>query len=216
MINIGIDDACDEAMYQLGLELEELETMEGELHLSNGGMGRLSACFLDSMASLNIPAYGYGIRYNCGAFSQKIVNGEQREEVDDWLRYGNPWEIARPEYLFAVHFYGRVKNSPIGREWVDTQVIHAVPYDYPIPGFKNNVVNTLRLWSAKSTQGFNLKFCKYFINSLDIFNVLFNDILLQLIMAITFRQFSIEHWLRILLVSCIQQLKTHQKILKFV
>lgn len=160
MTNLGIDDACDEAMYQLGLEIEELEEMEGELHLSNGGIGRLSACFLDSMASLNIAAYGYGIRYNCGAFAQKLKNGEQCEEADDWLMYGNPWEIPRPEYLIAVHFYGKVVNTPIGRQWIDTQVIHAVPYDYPIPGFKNNVVNTLRLWSSKSTESFNLKFCK--------------------------------------------------------
>lgn len=163
MINIGIEDACDEAMYQLGLDIEELESVEGELHLSNGSMGRLSACFLDSMASLGIPSYGYGIRYNAGAFTQRIIDGEQHEDVDDWLRLGNPWERARPEYLFPVHFYGRLANTAIGREWVDTQVVYAVPHDFPIPGYKNNVVNTLRLWSAKSTEGFKLKFCKFAI-----------------------------------------------------
>ncbi|XP_055303001.1 glycogen phosphorylase-like isoform X1 [Sitodiplosis mosellana] len=157
MINIGIEDACDEAMYQLGLDIEELEAVEGELHFSNGSMGRLSACFLDSMASLGIPSYGYGIRYNAGAFTQRIIDGEQHEDVDDWLRLGNPWERARPEYLFPVHFYGRLANTPIGREWVDTQVVYAVPHDFPIPGYMNNVVNTLRLWSAKSTEGFKLK-----------------------------------------------------------
>ncbi|XP_055302963.1 LOW QUALITY PROTEIN: glycogen phosphorylase-like [Sitodiplosis mosellana] len=160
MINIGIEDACDEAMYQLGLDIEELEAVEGELHFSNGSMGRLSACFLDSMASLGIPSYGYGIRYNAGAFTQRIIDGEQHEDVDDWLRLGNPWERARPEYLFPVHFYGRLANTPIGREWVDTQVVYAVPHDFPIPGYMNNVVNTLRLWSAKSTEGFKLKLFK--------------------------------------------------------
>lgn len=161
MINIGIDDACDEAMYQLGLDIEELEAMEGELHLSNGGMGRLAACFLDSIASLGIPSYGYGIRYNCGAFSQRIIDGEQHEEVDDWLRFGNPWEKYRPEYMHAIHFNGKVENTAIGREWIDTQVVYAVPYDYPIPGFNNNLVNTLRLWSAKSPDNFNLTFCEF-------------------------------------------------------
>lgn len=161
MISIGIEEACDEATYQLGLDIEELQTMEGELHLSNGGMGRFSACLLDSTASLGIPAFGYGIRYNCGAFTQRIRNGEQHEEVDDWLRLGNPWEKARPEYVFAVPFYGKVTNTELGRQWVDYQTIHAFPYDYPIPGYKNNVINTLRLWSAKSADEFNLQFCKF-------------------------------------------------------
>lgn len=175
MINIGIEDACDEAMYQLGLDIEELESVEGELHLSNGSMGRLSACFLDSMASLGIPSYGYGIRYNAGAFTQRIINGEQHEDCDDWLRLGNPWERARPEYLFPVHFYGRVANSVIGREWIDTQVVYAVPHDFPIPGYKNNVVNTLRLWSAKSTEGFKLKFCKFSFYSVQLIEYLVFD-----------------------------------------
>lgn len=162
MINIGIEDAADEAMYQLGLDIEELESLERELHLSNGGMGRLSACFLDSLASMGIPSYGYGIHYNAGAFTQRIVDGEQREDVDDWQAYENPWERSRPEYSFPVHFYGRVTNTVMGRQWVDTQVIYALPHDYPIVGYKNNVVNTLRLWSAKSTNGFKLKFCKHY------------------------------------------------------
>lgn len=161
MINIGIDDACDEAMYQLGLDIEELQELEGNVDLGNGGFGRLSACLLDAMATIGIPAYGYGIRYNCGAFSQKIKDGEQQEILDDWLRFGNPWEKSRPEYIFPIHFYGQAVDTPTGRQWVDTQVLYAMPYDYPIPGYKNNVVNTLRLWSAKSPEEFNLKFCKY-------------------------------------------------------
>ncbi|KAI8442396.1 hypothetical protein MSG28_005913 [Choristoneura fumiferana] len=99
-----------------------------------------------------------GIRYEYGIFAQKIENGEQQEEPDDWLRYGNPWEKARPEYMLPVNFYGRVVETPQGKKWVDTQVVFAMPYDNPIPGYQNNVVNTLRLWSAKSPIDFNLKF----------------------------------------------------------
>uniref|UniRef100_A0A182PJ82 Multifunctional fusion protein n=1 Tax=Anopheles epiroticus TaxID=199890 RepID=A0A182PJ82_9DIPT len=112
MINLGIQTACDEAMYQLGLDIEELEELEEDAGLGNGGLGRLAACFLDSMATLGMPAYGYGIRYEYGIFAQKIRNGEQVEEPDDWLRYGNPWEKARPEYMIPIHFYGRVIDTP--------------------------------------------------------------------------------------------------------
>lgn len=158
MINLGIQSACDEAMYQLGLDIEELEDLEEDAGLGNGGLGRLAACFLDSMATLGLAAYGYGIRYEYGIFAQKIQNGEQTEEPDDWLRFGNPWEKARPEFMLPVNFYGRVEETPQGKKWVDTQVVFAMPYDNPIPGYDNNVVNTLRLWSAKSPVEFNLKF----------------------------------------------------------
>ncbi|KAJ8926401.1 hypothetical protein NQ314_021187 [Rhamnusium bicolor] len=137
MINLGIQTSVDEALYQLGLDIEELEELE-----EDAGM----------------PAYGYGIRYEYGIFAQKIVNGEQQEEPDDWLRYGNPWEKARPEYMLPVNFYGNVIDTPEGKKWVNTQVVFALPYDNPIPGYNNNVVNTLRLWSAKSPVDFNLKF----------------------------------------------------------
>merc|ERR1719450_1891791 len=158
MINLGIQGACDEAMYQLGLDLEEMEEMESDAGLGNGGLGRLAACFLDSMATLAMPSYGYGIRYEYGIFAQKIDRFEQCEEPDDWLRYGNPWEKARPEYTVPVHFYGKVIYTPEGgRKWVNTEVVLAMPYDNPIPGYGNNVCNTLRLWSAKSPQSFNLK-----------------------------------------------------------
>lgn len=158
MINLGIQSACDEALYQLGLDIEELEDLEEDAGLGNGGLGRLAACFLDSMATLGMAAYGYGIRYEYGIFAQKIRNGEQIEEPDDWLRYGNPWEKARPEYMIPVNFYGRVEDTPQGKKWVDTQIVFAMPYDSPIPGYKNNVVNTMRLWSAKSPCNFNLQF----------------------------------------------------------
>lgn len=161
MINLGIQSECEEAMYQLGLDIENLEEMEEDAGLGNGGLGRLAACFLDSMATLGLAAYGYGIRYEYGIFAQKIKNGEQVEEPDDWLRYGNPWEKARPEFMLPINFYGRVIDTPEGKKWVDTQRVFAMPYDNPIPGYNNNHVNTLRLWSAKSPIDFNLKFCKY-------------------------------------------------------
>jgi len=158
MINLGIQGACDEAMYQLGLDIEEMEEMEADAGLGNGGLGRLAACFLDSMATLAMPSYGYGIRYEYGIFQQKIENFEQCEEPDDWLRYGNPWEKARPEYTVPVHFYGNVVyTAEGGRKWVNTEVVLAMPYDNPVPGYGNNVCNTLRLWSAKSPLSFNLK-----------------------------------------------------------
>uniref|UniRef100_A0A8C6PL51 Alpha-1,4 glucan phosphorylase n=1 Tax=Nothobranchius furzeri TaxID=105023 RepID=A0A8C6PL51_NOTFU len=157
MVNLGLENACDEATYQLGLDMEELEDMEEDAGLGNGGLGRLAACFLDSMASLGLAAYGYGIRYEFGIFNQKIVNGWQVEEADDWLRYGNPWEKARPEYMRPVHFYGRTDHQTDGVKWVDTQVVLALPYDTPVPGYRNNVVNTMRLWSAKAPCEFNLK-----------------------------------------------------------
>uniref|UniRef100_A0A8C5MTM0 Alpha-1,4 glucan phosphorylase n=1 Tax=Leptobrachium leishanense TaxID=445787 RepID=A0A8C5MTM0_9ANUR len=157
MINLGLQNACDEAIYQLGLDIEELEEMEEDAGLGNGGLGRLAACFLDSMATLGLAAYGYGIRYEYGIFNQKIREGWQVEEADDWLRHGNPWEKARPEYMLPVHFYGRVEETKTGVKWVDTQVVLAMPYDTPVPGYMNNTVNTMRLWSARAPNDFKLQ-----------------------------------------------------------
>ncbi|OQR73664.1 glycogen phosphorylase isoform 1 [Tropilaelaps mercedesae] len=156
MINLGIQNTCDEALYQLGLDIEELQELEPDAGLGNGGLGRLAACFLDSMATLGLAAYGYGIRYEYGIFAQAIRDSQQVEEPDDWLKFGNPWEIPRPECELPVHFYGRVIDDNGKRRWVDTQIVLAMPYDNPIPGFKNNVVNTMRLWSARSPVNFNL------------------------------------------------------------
>ncbi|NXU51580.1 PYGL protein, partial [Turnix velox] len=141
----------------LGLDMEELEEVEEDAGLGNGGLGRLAACFLDSMATLGLAAYGYGIRYEYGIFNQKIRDGWQVEEADDWLRHGNPWEKARPEYMLPVHFYGRVEHTAAGVKWVDTQVVLALPYDTPVPGYMNNTVNTMRLWSARAPNDFNLR-----------------------------------------------------------
>lgn len=159
MINLNINGACDEALYQLGLDIEELESEEPDAGLGNGGLGRLAACFLDSLATIGYPAYGYGIRYEYGLFNQSIVDNNQIEKPDSWLTFGNPWEKARPEYLIPVKFYGRTVTHPDGRvEWVDTKSVIAMPYDSPIPGYCNNTVNTMRLWSAKSTNDFDLSY----------------------------------------------------------
>uniref|UniRef100_H2Y4R4 Alpha-1,4 glucan phosphorylase n=1 Tax=Ciona savignyi TaxID=51511 RepID=H2Y4R4_CIOSA len=161
MLNLGIQSSCDEAMYQLGLDIEELEELEEDAGLGNGGLGRLAACFLDSMATLGLAAYGYGIRYEYGIFNQKIRQGWQVEEADDWLRYGNAWDKARPEYMVPVHYYGSVEHGADGDwskpcKWVNSQVVFAMPYDTPTPGYGNNTVNTLRLYTAKSPNSFNL------------------------------------------------------------
>jgi starch phosphorylase len=158
MVNLGIQSEVDESLYQLGLDIEDLEELEQDAGLGNGGLGRLAACFLDSMATLGLAAYGYGLRYDYGIFSQSIKDGWQVEEPDDWLRYGNPWEKARPEYTLPVHFYGRTITENGVKKWVDTQVVYAMPYDSPVPGYGNNTVNTMRLWSAKAPTSFNLRF----------------------------------------------------------
>ena len=163
LINLDIFSVAEEALKDLGVELEEVREIEWDAGLGNGGLGRLAACFLDSLATLNLPGYGYGIRYEYGIFSQKIKDGYQQEVPDNWLRYGNPWEIARPEYLYPIQFYGRLEqvidaNGKSSMLWVDTQDVMAMAYDTPIPGYKNDTVNTLRLWAAKSSREFELNY----------------------------------------------------------
>jgi glycogen phosphorylase len=161
LINLGMLGAAEEALKALGFDLDEIREEEEDAGLGNGGLGRLAACFLDSMATLELPAYGYGIRYEYGIFRQRIRDGFQEESPDNWLRYGNPWEIGRPEFLYQIKYYGRVSQytDPTGalrNDWVDTKDVMAMGYDTPVPGYKNNTVNTLRLWSAKSTREFDL------------------------------------------------------------
>jgi len=163
LFNLGIQDETREALTGLGIELEQVLEQEPDAGLGNGGLGRLAACFLDSMATLGIAGMGYGIRYDYGIFRQDIVGGMQQEAPDHWLEYGNPWEIARPERACKVRFGGRViqYTGASGRtvhEWVDTQDVVALPYDTPIPGYKNHVVNTLRLWSARATRDFDISY----------------------------------------------------------
>ncbi|MDA8168827.1 MAG: glycogen/starch/alpha-glucan phosphorylase [Nitrospiraceae bacterium] len=157
----GLEEDYRSAVHVLGLDYEDLLEHEWDAGLGNGGLGRLAACFLDSMATLGYPGYGYGIRYEYGIFHQKIRDGYQVESADNWLRYGNPWEFPRPELLYPVKFYGRVNTltEPGGRysmEWVDTEDVMAMAFDYPVPGFMNDTVNTLRLWAARATREFNL------------------------------------------------------------
>jgi glycogen phosphorylase len=163
LINLGILENFRDAITSLGYDFEAILCEEQDAGLGNGGLGRLAACFLDSMATMSIPAYGYGIRYEYGIFRQNIVDGAQVEIPDNWLRYRNPWELDRQEHLHTVRFYGRVittinKTGQLVREWVDTEDVMAMAYDTPIPGYQTNSVNTLRLWSAKSSREFDLKF----------------------------------------------------------
>lgn len=163
IINLDLLDDYRKAVDVLGMTYEEIFEHEWDAGLGDGGLGRLASCFLDSMATLQYPGYGYGIRYEYGIFSQKIKNGYQMEAPDNWLRYGNPWEFPRPELIYPVHFYGRVNTitGESGRfrmEWVDTDEVMAMAYDYPVPGFHTGTVNTLRLWSAKSSREFRLEY----------------------------------------------------------
>lgn len=162
LLNLGLEDPTVQALEPLGYQLEELEEHEPDAALGNGGLGRLAACYLDSMATLGLPGYGYGIRYEHGIFRQKMVDGQQVEMPDNWLHDENPWEIARPERTYPVRFYGRVEaeRDEEGRlhyTWEDTHDVLAMGYDMPIPGFRNRTVNTLRLWAAKATQEFDLE-----------------------------------------------------------
>ncbi|MBF0287513.1 MAG: glycogen/starch/alpha-glucan phosphorylase [SAR324 cluster bacterium] len=162
LINLGIYDICKEALAEVGYDLEELEEMEVDAGLGNGGLGRLAACFLDSMASLQLPAYGYGIRYEYGIFKQQILDGEQCESPDNWLTDGCPWEIPQLDYVFPVKFYGHVEqhqntDGTIRYKWVGGEEVLAVAYDTPVPGYKNHTVNNLRLWSSRSSNEFDFQ-----------------------------------------------------------
>lgn len=163
IINLNMSDEYSQAVDILGISFEDILEQEWDAGLGNGGLGRLAACFLDSLSTLQYPGYGYGIRYEFGIFTQKIKDGYQVEAPDNWLRYGNPWEFPRPELLYNIKFYGKVKtiegqNGKFRMEWVDTEDVMAMAYDYPVPGYKNNTVNTLRLWAAKATRDFNLEY----------------------------------------------------------
>ncbi len=161
--NLGIEKTASESIRKTGIELEDVYEQEFDAGLGNGGLGRLAACFLDSMATMNIPGYGYGIRYEYGMFNQAIKDGWQVEYPDNWLFRGNPWEVQRLDKMVKVKFYGHTESivgeeGQLKTEWVDTDDILAVPYENLIPGYDTDTVNLLTLWSAKSTEQFNLDY----------------------------------------------------------
>ncbi|WP_019897849.1 glycogen/starch/alpha-glucan phosphorylase [Methylotenera mobilis] len=160
-LNLGISDELKAGMATLGHDLENTIELETDAALGNGGLGRLAACFLDSMATMDIPAAGYGIRYEYGMFRQSIENGRQVENPDNWLRYGNIWEFQRPEATYNIKFHGHVVKFPNDRgeevqHWVDAEHVIAMAHDVPVPGYGTETVNNLRLWSAKAAREFDL------------------------------------------------------------
>ncbi|OGT71123.1 MAG: glycogen phosphorylase [Gammaproteobacteria bacterium RIFCSPLOWO2_02_FULL_57_10] len=161
VLNLDMEESLRKALHSYGVSLEELAEEERDAGLGNGGLGRLAACFLDSCATLGLPVTGYGIRYDYGMFHQRIDHGNQVECPDHWLEFGNPWEFEAPQDTRRVKFHGhtQIRKDSSGRsfvEWVDTDEVLAVPYDMPIPGFRNDTVNTLRLWKAVASEEFNL------------------------------------------------------------
>jgi starch phosphorylase len=162
LINLGIYRQVEQAISELGLDLEELLEQEEEPGLGNGGLGRLAACYLDSLATLEIPSLGYGIRYEFGIFEQDIRDGWQVERTDKWLRFGNPWEIARPEWAVEVKLGGHVEHYTDDRgryhtRWVPYEVVKGIPHDTPILGYQTNTANTLRLWTAEAPETFDFE-----------------------------------------------------------
>ena len=162
LINMNYYEECYDILKEDGYSLEEIREIEHDMGLGNGGLGRLAACYLDSMATLELPAFGYGIRYEYGIFKQAIENGNQVEYPDNWLQHGNPWDILRRDLEYRVKFYGKAVKlqNPDGSykfDWVETEDVLAVAYDIPVPGYKNNTVNNLRLWHAKACSDFSFK-----------------------------------------------------------
>lgn len=159
LINLDYYNECREILDRDGYDLEEIMETEHDMGLGNGGLGRLAACYLDSMATLQLPAFGYGIRYEYGIFEQDIEQGYQVERADNWLRDGNPWDLLRRSLTYKVQFYGKTDsynkgNGELGFKWVDTENVYALAYDVPVPGYKNPTVNNLRLWQAKAAIDF--------------------------------------------------------------
>jgi len=163
LINLNLYDTAAKAMEEMGYNLEEMRETEWDAGLGNGGLGRLAACFMDSLSTLELPATGYGIRYEYGIFFQSIRNGFQVETPDNWLRYGNIWEFPRAEFVYPVKFYGKSEHCADGNggticRWIDTEEVIAMAYDTPIPGYETCTVNNLRLWSAKSSRDFDFNY----------------------------------------------------------
>jgi glycogen phosphorylase len=156
LINLGVEETVQEGLKELKIDLGELEELEADAGLGNGGLGRLAACFLDSLASLNLPGHGHGIRYKHGLFEQKIVDGYQVELPEQWLRSGNVWEIRKVDYAVKIPFWGKVEakmdNGRLVFQHLNAETVTAVPHDMPVIGYKSNTINTLRLWNAEPSQ----------------------------------------------------------------
>ena len=162
LINLQINEAVKETLQELGVDINKVEDREMDAGLGNGGLGRLAACFLDSLATLELPGHGYGLRYKYGMFDQRIENGFQVEYPDDWTKFGDPWSIKRIDRVYEVKFGVQIEvhRDEVGKEYfkrVNTENVNAVAYDVPIIGYGNDTVNTLRLWEARSPEGFDLK-----------------------------------------------------------
>ena len=177
LLNMGFYDEFNQAVEEMGMDMETLRLMEEEAGLGNGGLGRLAACFLDSLATMHLPGFGYGIRYEYGMFSQSIEHGYQIERPDTWLRYGNPWEFARTEVFHRIQFRGHVaahhdEKGQLRHQWLDTEDVMAMAFDTPIPGFGGQTVNNLRLWAARATRDFDLKYFNEgnYIKAVDVKN----------------------------------------------
>jgi starch phosphorylase len=160
LINLGIFDMVKECVTELGMDFEQLLAQEEEPGLGNGGLGRLAACFIDSLATLEVPALGYGIRYEFGIFHQEIIDGWQIEKTDKWLRFGNPWELIRPEWAVEVKFGGTTEqyideHNRLRIRWVPHKIVLGVPYDTLILGYRSNTANTLRLWRSEAPESFD-------------------------------------------------------------
>ena len=153
---LNLYDELAAAVAGLGVDLEEIRQHEPDAALGNGGLGRLAACFLDSMATLGLPSFGYGIRYDYGMFAQHVLNGYQVEQPDDWLKFGNPWEFPRPDTTYEILFGGWVRRDEDGAHWVDTESVLAMAYDVIVPGHGTRAVSTLRLWHAKAAESLDL------------------------------------------------------------
>lgn len=156
LLAMGIYDDLNQALDEMGLDLADLMEEENDPGLGNGGLGRLAACFLDSLATLGLPGRGYGIRYDYGMFKQNIIDGEQKESPDYWLEYGNPWEFQRYNTRYKVRFGGRIQHEGAKVRWLETEEIVAMAYDQIIPGFDTDATNTLRLWGAQASNEINL------------------------------------------------------------
>src|SRR5262245_26146400 len=161
LANLGLLEPCRENLLAMGFDLEEVRESEADAALGNGGLGRLAACFLDSLATLDMPGYGYGINYEYGLFKQEIRNGRQVERPDSWITYGSPWVVERPDLACPVRLFGRVINAASAGgfqpRWVEHETVLGIPHDMPIVGHGGRTVNTLRLYSARALQEFDME-----------------------------------------------------------